>query len=115
MPIESEELDRSAVPVPADRVAIDPVVPLIVVPVAAVLVPADDVDDADAPMEVDVVLAPGVAVVVLSGTVDVVPLDVPVVVPCAVVDVVVWAWSAVVPSMSSAAVTATARDGPCFI
>ena len=113
MPIESEELDRSAVPVPADRVAIDPVVPLIVVPVAAVLVPADDVDDADAPMEVDVVLAPGVAVVVLSGTVDVMPFDVPA--PCAVVDVVVWAWSAVVPSMSSAAVTATARDGPCFI
>jgi len=87
----------------------------VVVPVVAVLVPADDVDDVDAPVEVDVVLTPGVAVVVLSGTVDVVLLDVPVVVPCAVADVVVWAWSAVVASMSSAAVKVTARDGLCFI
>ncbi len=114
-PIESELLDRLAVPVPADPLAVEPVVPFVVVPVVAVLVPADDVDDVDAPVEVDVVLAPGVAVAMLSGAVAVVPLDVPVVVPCAVVEIVVWAWIAVVPSMSSAAVTVTARDGLCFI
>jgi hypothetical protein len=119
---DADELDRLAVPAAVDPLA---VAPFVAVPVAAVLTPAAEVDEvdeevADAPVELDVVLVPTTPVVLLSGAgvvllLDVIPFDVPAVVPCMLVDVVVWAWSAVAPNRTSATAKVTAIDARGFI
>ena len=104
----------------ADPLVIEPVVPFVPPPVAVAPTPPEtaeevDVDDAGALVELDDVL-PGLAVgalfaaavVLLSGPAVVVLLDAAMAGSCMFVDVVVWAWSAVVPSRNSA--TAMALD-----
>jgi hypothetical protein len=117
-PIASDEPDRVAVPMPADPAAAEPVVPFVAAPVAAVLAPADvgevGTDAAGVPAAVDVVvLLPRAAavVVLLDVPVIVVPCTFPCMLPCTFVDVVVWAWSAVASSRTSATVTVTTLDG----
>jgi len=132
-PIDSDEVERFAVPVAADPVVIAPVAPFVAAPVVAVLAPMVDVDEVDVdaagvPVELDVVLLPGAAVVLLLGVavvvlldvipfevpvvvLDVIPFEVPVVVPCAFVDVIVCAWSVVAPSRTTATATMIAVDG----
>jgi hypothetical protein len=118
-PTASGELDWSAVPVATGPLAVAPVVSFVAVPVVVPLAPMVDLGDVDAdvPEASEVVLVPcvaaapfGAAVVLLSEFAVVVLLDVPVVMPCAFVELAVCAWSAVAPSSPSAMERATMTD-----
>jgi hypothetical protein len=102
--IDPDELDKAAVPV-ADPAAVEFVEPLVANPVVAVPMPTAevDVDAVGVLVEADVVPLPELVVVVVL-------IDVPVVVPCMVPGVTVWAWSAVAPSRLRATARVLALD-----